>query len=113
MNRHTQTDQAVDDFITQLLKAKGLDTLVGETREDVAAELKGKFLEYLNMVIISSLPDDKLTEVAALDSELAPDELRRRIDEIVAGADLDIEVITTKATKEFADTYLKDEEERT
>lgn len=105
----TELNDTIDTFVMGLLERKDIEGIPEEMLAELAAEVKGLFLNYLNMSIIASLPEDKQAIIADLDG--SPEEMRGKIDAIIDEANLDMEAISKRATQEFADMYLAEDEE--
>jgi hypothetical protein len=103
-------DKQIDDYIVGLLEAKGVGTLAGESLEDAAAELKGMFINFLNMSVIDALPEDKVQLINQI-PEGDPAEMRGKIDEIVAGANLDMPEVMADAITKFSALYMQEVDE--
>jgi hypothetical protein len=97
----------IDEYAEQLLRAKGLDLLQGETREKAKKETSDLFIQYLNTYVVSALPEPQLAQVrAVIERTDNQEEIGGVIDKMIAEANLDTEKLTQEATEEFTKIYL-------
>ncbi len=67
-----------DDFINEIIDAKGYSSLDPETKKYMTDELRGLLIEQINRRILEQLPDEKLDELEQkLDAgEMAPEQVQ-------------------------------------
>lgn len=103
-NATATTAEFVDQFVEKLIDEKGLANIKEEQKAELETTLKEQLVKRINLAILKELPDDKFEEFekAAKDKNVDYEKLQ----DIVAGADIDMAKILEEVSVNFREKFL-------
>jgi hypothetical protein len=95
----------LDNFIDEILKAKGMDKAADDVYHELQADLKTRLLDQIDRAVVNAMPEDKIDELNDL-MEKNPAATDAEIQKIVQSSGVDTVQITAETLLRFRDLYL-------
>ena len=96
--------EKIDQFLEDLLDARGITHLEPEAREEIKAQLKTELLEQIDRAAINELSSEQVDELSKKMDD--PNFTEDQVYEYILNSGVDVENTTLETILKFRDLYL-------
>ena len=100
----------LDQFVEEMVTAKGLSGLTDEVRQQLVSDMKHQLLDQINRALINELPEDRVAQFDTMldDSSIDATALQR----FIVDAGVDVQKVTARTMLQFRDLYIRPQSQK-